>query len=336
MSGTTHGGTLLAATLLLFGAGPVWADDAFTPSNEQIDRDLDQALEREFSGESEPPPPPPPTYMEAPHQEDRGLEIRVGTMAAYYHAFLNDVKLSLVDDGVGGTEVEFASFDGRDEDARFDFDGQGTGTYRSWIDLGKHVSLVGGGRFAQFEDTQVLSNAPGGTPGFEFGKSSFSTGETLNAQFTLMIIDYDVVFKPLNNRWATIELSLGGRYALWDTELSSSSGAREQERLEAVLPMVGFGLALRPIEELTLFGRARVGHIELTYEDDDIESEPETEREHTSLEADIGISLIFEECFGFIAGYRLDYLELSRTKGDDSESVEGVAHGLYGGLIVQF
>ncbi len=337
MLGTTRF-TVLAA-LLLLSAAPASADEAFTPSNEQIDEDLDRALEQEYQGAAEapPPPPPPPDYAGEATRERRGLEVRLGLMAAYFHAFLNDVKISRVDDGQGGGDIEFARFDAGDDSPGFEFDGEGTGTYRAWLDLGKYISLTAGARYARFEDTRTLSAAPGGTPGFDYGATTFQTGDQLRAEFAILITDYDVVFKPLNNKWVTMELSLGGRYVQWNTELTGESG-HEKDRLEAVLPMVGFGLTLRPIQELSLFGRARVGHLKLEYEDDEdsVTVGEKTEREHTSLEADVGLSLIFEETFGFIAGYRFDYIELSRQKGNDSEGVEGVVHGLYGGLIVQF
>lgn len=163
----------------------------------------------------------------------------------------------------------------------------------------------------------------------------------MTAKFRFLCVDYDTVVRPLNNDWVTLDISLGSRYVRWDTKLSGPAGT-EDDTLEAWVPMIGLGLTLRPVHELSLFARVRTGHIKVEYREDRqrdsvvVTDREKVKREHTSLEIDLGMSVIFEETFGFVVGYRGDYLELERVKGDDRKTLEATVHGAYAGFILQF
>jgi len=340
--------TTLALALCLGVSAGAHEEEAFEPPNADVDRDLDEALEEEYSEPARPDPPSmarprAPDYAATVQREearDRRVRVRLRMMAAYTHSLLSDVKLSKRHNGQGGDLVSFADSDTDADGNRFDFEGSGGGLYDVGLHLGKWVVLRIGARHAAFEETQQLTGFEGGTPGFDFGGTSFATGSDLTAKFSFTTVDYDTVVRPLNNDWVTLDVSLGGRYLRWETEFSGPSGI-EDDVFEAWVPMIGLGLTLRPVRELGFFFKVRTGHISLEYdrEDDDsvVVTDADTiEREHTALEVDVGLSLVFEDSFGFVAGYRGDYTELERTKGDDRKTLEASVHGAYAGFVIQF
>lgn len=145
--------------------------EEFSPPNAELDRDLDRALEEEYSEPVDPPSmaqPRAPDYARQVQKEERRssrIGVRLRMMSAYAYSFLSDVKISKRHDGLGGDEASFAdSGDGSDAN-RFDFEGSGGGVHDVGLHLGKYVVLRLGARHASFEETQQLSATAGGTPG---------------------------------------------------------------------------------------------------------------------------------------------------------------------------
>lgn len=339
------GSFLLAAML----GTPAFAQDGeFSPSNDDLNQDLDQSLHKEFS-EDHPPPPGADAPAGTKKEKRDRFKITLGLMGAYYHTQLFDIDLSYREGLSGGNVVRFADRDDHDGANAFEFE-QGSGTYRAWIDFGKHIAITGGFRTVRYDDTQTLVSNQAQTQGqgtgpFTFGDTSFQAGDTLSAEFELLVADSDFVFRPLNNQWLTIDMSVGARYIFWKTTFNRENGAQSEvsSTIEGAMPMVGLGIAFRPVSILEIFGRVRVGGLDYEVDTSDYDSDEideydleDKEREMRSYEVDLGIKLIFGETVGLIVGYRLDYIELQRRVASREETVKAKAHGLYGGLILQF
>ena len=69
---------------------------------------------------------------------------------------------------------------------------------------------------------------------------------------------------------------------------------------------------------------------------DDDDPSRDHEREASSLEVDLGISLTIADTIGFVVGYRIDYVEVERIGADRDQRAEGTVHGPYAGLILSF
>lgn len=336
---------LFASCLLLpmLSGGVVHAQDDFSPPNKDLDKDLDKALEKEFEK------PPKKEYADPPRSKKRGRswKITFGLMGAFSYTELYDVTVSHREGAIGGQAVRLVddrnSHDDDDDlENGYEF-AKGGAAFNSWINLGKYVAFWGGFTHTKYSDTQTLSSAVGGIPAFTFGETTFNLGDRVKTTLEVMTADFDFVFRPLNNSWITIDLSIGGRYLFWGTEMQreGSLEPEQDQRLEALLPMAGIGLELRPVKVFALFGRFRIGGFEYERDDDwrddddDYVWEP-YEKEATSFQIDLGIKLIFGESVGFVIGYRHDYMEIIRIVNERSESIEAHAHGFYGGLILQF
>ncbi|MEZ6184776.1 MAG: hypothetical protein R3F62_07180 [Planctomycetota bacterium] len=323
---------------LLFSVAPAFADDdhpePFDPPNEQIDRDLDDSLRREYDGNGQPLPPVDPDQdpPSSPPKEDDRLHLRLGGMAAYYYTQLKNVEVSRREGAVGGADIDL-------DDQGLDLDEEHSLTYRAWFDIGKFVSLQGGFRTTEYSDLRQP------TSGFTFGSTTFAQGQYLETEIEVLSADFDVVIKPLNLSWIELGISFGARYVYWETRFSSpqNPATNEDQRSEALVPMVGMSLALRPVRPLELFVRGRIGHFEYEREEHyrrrsggQLRLEEEYNKEATAAEFDAGIKLLIDDTIGLIAGYRLDFMEIESERASRAEAIKGTAHGLYAGLVIQF
>lgn len=353
---------VLTRALLVAGCGlpllaaPAAAQDReqdFTPSNEELDRDLDESLAEEYSEEEAPSEAAKEDHRDCcghdGHHHDEGpddrdghdrLRLRFGGLAAYAWTGLSNLEISHREGGSGGGVIELA----QEEDDDFVFD-NGAGMYRAWIGIGRYVSLQGGWFHGRFGDTNALSNDSGGTPGFTFGGSRFNNGDIVEINQELRVADFDVVVHPLTLKWIRLDFSLGARYAYWETRVErlNRSYNKEEDRIEGLIPMVGFGITVSPVEPLAFFLRGKVGTIEYEREGGYYRRtngrrryvEPKN-REHTSAELDAGMTFTIANTFGFIVGARIQYIELERVVPDRSSRVEGYASSLYAGVLLNF
>jgi hypothetical protein len=332
-----------SGTVLAQEVTPPWAPEPpFSPSNDSIDNDLDSTLEREFTddrGETI------PDYAgeSADKDGDKGSAwgVRLRLMGAYWRANIHDLRLSYREGTSGGQTIIFNDDDDDDnnnneDDPIGDADG---GSYRLSLDLGRFVTLSTSLTHARFKDSNLL--APGS--GFTFGETTWNTGDLLGSEFEYWSSDLDVALNALNNDYVTLSVGVGLRYTRFETTFSRADVVAENKTLEAVIPAISLGLALRPVKQLEFFAKARIGH--LSYEVDDHWSrdsdnewdyEDSVERESTTVEVDLGISFTIADTIGFIVGYRFDHFEIERLTAERDQSVEGTAHGLYGGLLLSF
>jgi hypothetical protein len=306
------------------------ASPPFRPSNDQLDKDLDRSLHEEYD-ESQPAPLPPPPPVVTHHHDDR-LRLRLGGMAAFYYAQLHDAKVAFKHGGSGGQKIDLGPDGGV-----ADFDPARTLTYRAWFDIGKHVSLAGGFRRTAFSDSAAVGQ------GFTFGTAAFSKGESVHSRVEMMTADLDLVVKPLNLRFIEIDLNLGSRYMYWRTELKSNSNPlrTEHSTVEAAVPVIGAGIAIRPVRPLELFARGRVGYLSYdrpkrTWHHHEVDTTDPTSKTAKTAELDVGVSLTFRQTIGLIVGYRLDYVKIEKETDSRTQSVNGTVHGVYAGLILQF
>lgn len=329
------------------------ADEEFTPPNEVIDEELDRTLEEEYEGggpstpappppqprveQVEPPPAPPPPPPPPPSRRSRkDIELTLGGVAAHYTSVLRRIEVSYREGGRGGAELKL-------DDERLgtiaEPDAEDSQFYRAWLGIGRHIELRGG-----FWRTVYRDERPAGRT-FSYGATTFSQGRVLRTSLDVMTADLDLVLKPLDNSWVTIDLSAGARYAFWRTKFEDRVAGPvvgERSTLEALIPMVGLGLELRPVSALQLHARARVGHFEYERDEETVRRHGELhhveykEREQTSVEVDAGFSLILDETIGVTVGYRLDHIEMERTVKSRAETVKGTAHGLYAALLLEF
>lgn len=338
---------LLSALLGCAGAGaPAWAQEAgedFTPSESELDQDLDQSLADEFAEAPPPerpvvPTPPPPSGGKT---DDR-LRLRLGGIAAYAWTGFHDLEISHREGNRGGDTVLFEGGDG-DQSQSFEFE-SGSGYYRAWFDIGPWVSLQGAFSHAAFKDTNVLSNTPGGTPGFVFGDTAFQTGDAIQVRYTLRLADFDVAIHPLHLDWLRLDVTLGARYVFWQTRFDSvRSGQNQEKTLEALIPMIGLGISFRPVSPMELFLRGRIGALELEREegryrrrDGQTRRIEPFKREQSSLELDGGVAFTIDDTIGVVLGARINYLEIERQTEREQTRFEGTASSLYAGLIVNF
>jgi hypothetical protein len=346
----------LSALLLLPGA-VLAQDEGFTPSNEELDRDLDESLRREYqapppqthTGRYDPNPDPSPPVVTDPGESgdaDDEFELRLGGMAAHYFMRMQDVSISHREGANGGQEIELEEVFSLDDDIDLDdLDDdqdvwQHSQSYKVWFDIGKHVSLQG-----SFWRTVFRSQATA-QQNVRFGNSSFAANQVLQTKLDVAVADFDVVVKPINNRYVSLDLHFGGRYIYWRTQVrrvNTSSQQDEQRTIEAGVPMVGLGITLRPAKEFQIFARGRIGY--LSYErdahwrvddDGDIDYVERKERETTSGQAEAGILVMLGDTIGFTLGYRLDYIEMERDVDERRTHVEGLAHGAFAGAILEF
>lgn len=352
----------LGAALLLAFSGPILAqeDDApFVPSNERLDDDLDRSLADEYSSSAEIPDAPdvPPSSVDDDDDDRCGIKLRL--MGAFWRTQFKEVAFSHREGPGLGTGDIVKMSDPLDSENRITagprknsdaLDGDDAGLYEITLSLGRYVALRGGFQHSDFDYEHTIGVA--GNPGpFTFGETTWGVGSVLASEFEISTGDLEVVLRPLNNEWITIDVSVGGRYTMWKTEferkanvLSTTADARERDKLEALVPTVGVGLALRPIKQLEFFARARVGA--LSYERDaDLrwnsykdrwDRVERLEREAEMVEIDAGISLVLGETIGVIAGYRYSSYELERITDERAHRFEGEVGGFYAGAIIQF
>lgn len=347
------GTAALAACLLVSApalAGPAADDEPptgeeFTPSEDELDQELDESLrdEYEWVEEEEDPATPAPIPTPPPSSSDREIRLRLGGMAAIGFTGFNDIEISHRKNTRGGDTVLFDSEDG-DQDEAFEFE-SGSGYYRAWFDIGSWVSLQGAFSHVSFKDANVLGTAVGATPGFVFGDTTYQTGSVVEVRHTLRIADFDVALHPLHFDWLRLDVTLGARYVYWETTLDRRSGnyARERESLEALIPMVGLGISLRPVQPFEIFLRGRLGSIEVERKEGSYrrrngqrEEVKPFKREQSSVEIDGGFSFTFDETIGLIVGARIDFLEIDRTTEDQHTRFEGTSSTLYAGLLINF
>lgn len=300
--------------------------DDFKPSNDQVNRELDDSLRKEFEPPPPPPPPPPPVVV---HRDRDRLELTLGGMAAHMVAVLSDVEVSHREQSRGGATIDL--------DREADFDEVHTQTYRGWFEIGRHVALEGGYRGAVFRDTSVTLSA------FDFGRATYAQNELVQKKIETATADLDLVLKPLNNRWIGLGIHLGARYMFWRTNFEGSSLVnRDESTLEAVVPVIGASIAFRPFKWWEIFARGRVGY--LSYDRDAgsyrhrghrhyVEAK---EKEAKSIEVDVGMQFLIADTIGLIVGVRADYMEIEREVDAREESARGTMKGVYAGLVLQF
>ena len=326
------------------------ADDpeAFTPSDDELDRELDESLREEFESEPEPdyevvpPYKAPPPKVDA--ERDDRLRLRLGGMAAYAWTAFHDLEISHAEGNRGGDTVVFDGYDEDDDANSFEFE-NGSGYYRAWFDIGRYVTLQASYSHAGFSDTAALSNNPGGTPGFVFGNTVFQTGDVAEVSYTRRVADFDIAVHPLNLDWIRLDVTFGARYVFFGTQVERHTRgyAKDEKNLEALIPMIGLGLSIRPVQPFEIFVRGRIGGIELEREEGTYRRrngerrrvEP-FRREQASVEVDAGFSLTLADTIGIIVGAKIDYLEIERENDDERTRFEGTASSLYAGVILNF
>ena len=263
-------------------------------------------------------------------------------MAAYAWTGFHDIEVSHQSGNRGGDTVSFDGGDG-DQSQAFEFEG-GSGYYRAWFDIGPWVSLQGAFSHASFKDTNVLSNSPGGTPGFVFGDTVFQTGDVVQVRHTLRIADFDVAVHPLSLSWIRLDVTFGARYVYWQTRLDRVRSSQiEEKALEALIPMIGLGISVRPVQPMELFVRGRIGALDMERKEGRYRRrngqsrrvEP-FRREQSSVELDAGVAFTVEETVGIILGARINYLEIERETESERSHFKGTASSLYAGLILNF
>lgn len=334
-------GVLVLLGCLVVPAAAQDEERPFRPSNEEVDRELDRSLERAYDEDHPPPPeaePARPTKRERRRKkdDDGGFRLRLGGYAAHYAATFKDVELRLREGSSGGERIRL---DERDAVADFDVDhGQ---LYKAWIDLGKHVSITGGFRRLVARESQQT------TTSFTFGRTHFAAGQRVETLVDNYLADLDLVVKPINNRWVSLDLHLGSRYVFWETRLTNETlgplVAQERSRLEGAMPMVGAGIAVRPLRQVELFARARVGYMGYDRPESHHYSRRNgyrhveaKEKEVKSAELDVGLSITFFDHLGVLVGYRLDHVSIEREVRNRTAEVEGTVHGLYAGVLLEF
>lgn len=333
------------ASLLL--AGGLRAQDDFVPPNEQVDRELDESLRREYGPDGKPverpaprelpaepaPPPPPPPGDEDDDRDEWALKL--GGLAAHYYTWIEGVRISSREGTSGGGTIELDR-----HNAVADYEGHNSQTYRAWFDIGRWISLEAG-----FRRTNYRSAAQPITAGFTYGRTTFVAGTRVETELDQATIDADFVFKPVNNRWFELSLHFGSRYLYAETmvrNVADPVGQTERERVEMAVPMFGLGLAVRPIPQLELFARGRIGHFgyerdeAFIFHHDDVDHVTPKEKSATSGEVDAGMQILIADTIGVVGGYRLDYLRVEREVPQREERLRSLSHGVYGGVILQF
>jgi hypothetical protein len=336
-------GAVLISSCLLAGAAPA---QEFVPPNEQVDKELDESLQREYGpdgqpvepGAEAPPareiPPPPPPIDEDDEEDEWGLKL--GALAAHYYTWIRDVNVSYREGLSGGARIELDRSAGAAK-----YDPEHSQTYRAWFDIGRWITLEAG-----FRRTVYRSEAQQSETSFTYGSTTFATGSLVETKLDQATIDADFVFKPVNNRWFELALHFGSRYLYTETQVRDPGNPQtrtERQRLEMALPMIGLGLAFRPIRELEFFARGRIGYFgydrDEAYvwdDDDDVHHVTPKEKSATSGELDAGVQLLLGDTIGIVAGWRLDYLDVEREVPQREEKIRSLSHGAYGGLILQF
>lgn len=329
-------GALAAALLLPVARADDDHPEPFDPPNQEIDKELDESLRREYDENGRPIAPPPVNPDQDPPsggaKDDDRLHLRLGGMAAYYYTQLKNVEVSRRKGAIGGAEVDFK------DQGIADLEEEHSLTYRGWFDIGRFVAFQGGFRSTEFSDLKRAESS------FTYGSTTFSQNQFVETEIELLSADLDVVIKPLNNRWIELGISFGARYVYWKTEFANPQNptAREQDTAEALVPMIGMGLALRPARPIELFVRGRIGHFE--YERKDtlrrrngrLQFDEAYSKEATAAEFDLGLRIMLEDTIGVIAGYRLDYVAIESERAARADEVKGTAHGLYAGVVIQF
>ncbi len=211
-------------------------------------------------------------------------------------------------------------------------------TYQAWIDFGKHVSLEGGYRRTLFRSQMASGQA------FTFDRTTFGRDEQLGISIDTLTADLDLVIKPINNRWVSLDLHLGSRYLFWRTEMQGNQADRTgRSTLEAAIPVVGAGLAVRPLRFLEIFARGRVGYLSYDRPESNtyrhgrrVDHVSAKEKTVKSAEFDVGVQVLIKDTIGVIAGWRADYFRFERGTDSLEEEARGMVYGAYVGVVLQF
>lgn len=331
-------------SVLCLPAALLAQEEEFTPPNEQVDRELDESLRREYGPDGRPieralppdvePLPPPAHPIDDPDEDDE-WELKLGALAAHYYTWIDGVRVSSRNGSSGGGTIDLTR-----HHAVADYDPHNSQTYRAWFDIGRWISLEAG-----FRRTNYRSDAQPTAIGFTYGRTTFAAGTPVETELDQATIDADFVFKPINNRWFELRFSFGSRYLYSETTIrnvASPVSQTERDRIEMAVPMIGAGIAFRPIPGVELFARGRVGHFgyerdeAFIFDDDDVRHIEPKEKSATSGEVDAGLQILIADTIGVVGGYRLDYLKMEREVTNREERVRSFSHGVYGGVILQF
>ncbi|MBI3722342.1 hypothetical protein HY251_00070 [bacterium] len=333
-------------------------------SQADLDRELDETLSRTHGDPNEPPPPHPhedlapnrppaeaPLAVEGGDTDAGRFRFRLGAMGAHWMARLYDVSVSK---GKAGGPVANLNLDDGSHDFKTDWEYAQTQTYRAWIDLGDMFSIEGAGRNAVFRrEGNSASN-------FTFGRASFFQNEFLKAKFEFTSVDLSLVVHPINCEMGQLDVFLGARYLWSDVKIQGTSrfaptmsgfpfpapaprplpnfsfpANQDSQTVEAILPMLGLGGAIRPIHfgsgsYFEIFARARVGGI-------DWENESGSKEYYAvSFEAEGGIAIVFSNFIGLMAGYRFEYNEIERANERTFKYATWKSDGPFGGVLIQF
>ena len=353
---------LLTPSLALAQEG----EKGFTPSNAELDRELDESLRKEFD-EPALPPPSKRSYdrddkhgedgkrgrrkhgkkdRDHDHDDDDRFELRLGGMVAHMTTRLQDVTISHREGSQGGAEWELDKVLSLNDDIDLDdLDSpddvwQNTQAYKAWFDIGKHVSLQAG-----FWRTVYRQDGPA-QEAFDFGRSSFSAGQGVETKFDMAVADFDLVVKPINNRYVSLDLHFGGRYIYWNTRVRRTDSATQIEdssTLEAGVPMAGLGFTLRPLRWFQIYARGRAGYLayerdaHYVYEGNGQYDYVENKRRKTvSGHVEGGVLFMFARTIGVTLGYRLDYLRVEREVDERESGFEAFSHGVFAGAVLEF
>lgn len=316
-------------------------------SDEDVDRELNEALKKAHGAPGEPAPPPPPPEPEAEpapppkppkkhkdEDDDDPFRVYLFGMAAHWSARIFDVYVGSSKGGAYGPHV---SLDG-EKNAVVDLedDPAQTQTYWGSFGLGRYVSFSGGARTAFYRADSTS------TRNFVFRGQQFFTGQALTTKFQFLTSDLNLEVHPANGKWGRLDLILGARYMMTDvTFRNRTTNTEVEQRVEAVVPMIGVGAAVRPIHAkaftLELYARGRIGG--LSYEQRGVtRSGRRIDREFEAMaaEAEGGIALVFFDTLGVIGGYRFEMGEIDRQDRTDRKQSSWKSEGPFAGVLLQF
>jgi hypothetical protein len=321
-------------------------------SDTPLDRKLDETLRREYgdpNGLPAPPPPPPPAeppYAPPPppvtrdHDEwsDNPFQLRLGLLAAFVPVRLFDAKFTRADHGFSDDGWPASGHD----DGDFGWAASARGA--AWLDLGRYISIESA--------VQVMGARTRGDRHRDSGGWWWDMGPHPETRVDILTADANLVVHPINCSWGQIDLLIGMRYLSVTTKYrfdfgqGLGSSPMMSQNLEAAIPMIGIGGALRPVHTsgggftFEIYARIRAGGL-------DLENGGQRDRDWSdwrherwlaaSVEAEGGVRFIFCDMIGLSTGVRYEYNDLQKGDRDEdgTKTAEWRSVGPFLALIIQ-
>jgi hypothetical protein len=347
--------------------------------DEEIDRRLDESLRREYGSPDGTIPPPPPEddhehrdHRDKPEKpkkpkkhhddddDDDRFRISLGVWGGHWQAELFQASVTNYRKhwfGPGMNAGGRIRLDGHEGSP--DLDVAQTQTYQGWIDLGKHVTISGGARYATYRDTA------GAPPLSFFGAHYFTSQQPLMTKFEFLSSDLDVTVNPLAFERVKLGVMLGLRYVRSAVRFSTNQNFagpddRVSQSVEALIPMVGLGGSVRPINakkvSVELYAQGMVGGFDLEtrsynsrsrargrngnryyyYSSNGNTYDDHREFRSFALVAEGGIKVVLFGHLGVVAGYRFEVTQLYREDESRIRQAAFKVGGPYAGAVVEF